>query len=261
MVAGRTFGADDTNTSQKVVVINESLARKRFPNVNPIGKSVTIGFGADNQARIIGICRDTRYASLREDAPPQFFVPYTQQPAMGAITFMIRTGLKPESLVQAFRDVVQRQDRDLPIINIRTQQEQIDATMQQERMFAALTTGFGLLALALACVGIYGIMAYTVANRTNEIGIRLALGAQPGQVQGMILRESSWLAIAGVVVGVGAALALTRLVKSMLFGVQPRDPATLAVGGLLLLAVALAASWIPARRAASVQPMDALRHE
>jgi len=174
---------------------------------------------------------------------------------------MIRTRLASARLVASFRDVVQKQDRDLPIINIRTQQEQIDATMQQERMFAALTTGFGVLALALACVGIYGIMAYSVANRTNEIGIRLALGAQPGQVRRMILRESGWLASAGVVVGVAAALALTRLVKSMLYGVQPWAPATLVAGGLLLLAVALAASWIPARRAAGVQPMDALRHE
>jgi len=149
----------------------------------------------------------------------------------------------------------------LPLAELRTQQEQIDENMQTERMFAALTTGFGVLALALACVGIYGIMAYSVANRTNEIGIRLALGAEPAQVLGMILRESGWLAFGGVVVGIGAALALTRLVKSMLFGIQPWDPATLVAGSLLLLAVALAASWIPARRAAGVQPMDALRHE
>jgi ABC-type antimicrobial peptide transport system permease subunit len=157
--------------------------------------------------------------------------------------------------------VVQQADRDLPLAELRTQQEQIDENMQTERMFAALTTGFGVLALALACVGIYGIMAYSVANRTNEIGIRLALGAEPAQVLGMILRESGWLAFGGVVVGIGAALALTRLVKSMLFGIQPWDPATLVAGSLLLLAVALAASWIPARRAAGVQPMDALRHE
>jgi ABC-type antimicrobial peptide transport system permease subunit len=117
------------------------------------------------------------------------------------------------------------------------------------------------LALALACVGIYGIMAYSVANRRNEIGIRLALGAQPGQVRGMILRESTWLTVAGVLVGVGAALSVTRLVKSMLYGIQPNDPATICCGVLLLLAVALAASWIPARRAARVQPMEALRHE
>jgi len=133
--------------------------------------------------------------------------------------------------------------------------------MQNERIFASLTSGFGLLALALACVGIYGIMAYSVANRRNEIGIRLALGAQPGQVRGMILRESTGLAVAGIVAGVGAALGLTRLVKSMLYGIQPWDPASLAGGVLILLAVALAASWIPARRAAGLQPMEALRHE
>jgi len=144
---------------------------------------------------------------------------------------------------------------------MRTQRQQIDDNMQMERTFATLTTGFGVLALALACVGIYGIMAYTVANRRNEIGIRLALGAQPGQVRGMILRESTWLAGAGIVAGVGGALALTRLVKSMLYGIAPNDPLTIAGAVAVLLAVALAASWIPARRAAAVQPMEALRHE
>jgi ABC-type antimicrobial peptide transport system permease subunit len=177
------------------------------------------------------------------------------------MTYAIRTQLSPEQLVPALRNVVQHEDRDLPIIDIRTQKEQIDSALQIERTFAALTSGFGLLALALACVGIYGIMAYSVANRRNEIGIRLALGAQPGQVRGMILCESTWLAIAGIVAGTGAALGLTRLVKSMLYGIQPWDPATIVGGVLILLAVALAASWIPARRAAGVQPMEALRHE
>jgi len=198
---------------------------------------------------------------LRDVPPPQFFMPYVQQPKVGGLTYAIRTTLPVAGLVPALRRVVQGADRDLPMVNIRTQQEQIDSNMQMERMFAALTAGFGLLALALACVGIYGIMAYSVANRTNEIGIRLALGAQPGQVRGMILRESAWLAAAGIVAGVGAALGLTRLVKSMLYGVQPWDPATMIGGVLVLLAVALAASWIPARRAARVQPMEALRHE
>jgi ABC-type antimicrobial peptide transport system permease subunit len=149
----------------------------------------------------------------------------------------------------------------LPIVDLRTQQEQIDANMQMERTFAALTSGFGVLALALACVGIYGIMAYSVASRTNEIGIRLALGAQPGQVRGMILRESTALTAAGIAAGLCAALVLARAVRSMLYGVQPWDPATLAVGVGILLAVALAARWIPARRAAGVQPMEALRRE
>lgn len=177
------------------------------------------------------------------------------------MTYAIRTRLSPDQIVLALRRVVQHEDRDLPITGIRTQKEQIDSTLQIERTLAALTSGFGLLALALACVGIYGIMAYSVANRRNEIGIRLALGAQPGQVRGMILRESTWLAIAGIVAGTGAAIGVTRLIKSMLYGIQPWDPATIIGGVLILLAVALAASWIPARRAAGVQPMEALRHE
>jgi ABC-type antimicrobial peptide transport system permease subunit len=156
---------------------------------------------------------------------------------------------------------VRKVDPDLPIVDIRTQQDQIDSTMQTERIFASLTTGFGMLALGLACVGIYGIMAYSVANRRNEIGIRLALGAQPGQVQRMILHETTWLASAGIAAGVGAALLLTRLVKSMLYGIQPNDVPTVAAGVSILLAIAVASSWIPARRAARVQPMEALRHE
>jgi ABC-type antimicrobial peptide transport system permease subunit len=177
------------------------------------------------------------------------------------MTYQLRTRLAPGVLLTSLRQAVQSVDRDLPMVDVRTQREQIDATMQIERTFAALTAGFGVLALALACVGIYGIMAYSVANRRNEIGIRLALGAQPGQVRGMILRESTWLTVAGIVVGVAAAMLLTRLVKSMLYGIGPYDPLTLSAGVLVLLTVALAASWIPARRAAGVEPMEALRHE
>jgi ABC-type antimicrobial peptide transport system permease subunit len=188
-------------------------------------------------------------------------MPYVQQAKVGGLTYAIRTQLPVAGLVPALRRVVQGDDLDLPIIDVRTQQEQIDANMQMERLFAALTVGFGVLALALACVGIYGVMAYSVAHRRNEIGIRLALGAQPGQVRGMILRESTWLAVGGIVVGVGAALFLTRLVKSMLYAIQPNDPTTISAGILVLLAVAFAASWLPARRAAGVQPMEALRHE
>jgi ABC-type antimicrobial peptide transport system permease subunit len=177
------------------------------------------------------------------------------------MTYAVRTRLEPATMAPALRAVVRNIDPDLPMIDIRTQEEQIDANMQIERTFAGLTSGFGVLALALACVGIYGIMAYSVANRRNEIGIRLALGAKPGQVRGMILRESGALAIAGIAVGAAGALGMSRLVKSMLYGIQPNDPAAVTASVLLMLAVALAASWIPARRAAGVQPMEALRHE
>ena len=262
IVAGRAFGPEDTATSEKVAVINESLARKRFPGINPIGKRFKApDLLKDDWVRVVGICADTHYDRLQGNPPAQFILPYVQQPEVRNMTFAIRSRMAPAALVPSLRQVVQQADRDLPVINIRTQREQIEETTQTERTFAALTSGCGLLALVLACVGIYGIMAYSVANRRNEIGIRLALGAQPGQVRGMVLRESTGLALAGIIVGVAAALGLARLVKSMLYGIQPYDPATLAGGVFVLLAVALAASWIPARRAAGVQPMEALRHE
>jgi predicted permease len=262
ILAGRGFGAQDTETSPKVAVINQSLARKRFPNVNPIGKRFRAGSEEKmDWYQIVGISKDNRYLDLRSEPPAQFFLPYVQLPGELRMTYAIRTRQTAAALASPLRQVVQSVDRDLPMIELRTQRQQIDATTQMERMFAALTTGFGVLALALACVGIYGVMAYTVAQRTNEIGIRLALGAQPSQVRGMILRESTWVTLAGIAVGVAAALALTRLVKSMLYGIQPYDPLTFLAGVGVLLAVALGSSWIPARRAAGVQPMDALRHE
>ena len=261
ILAGRGFGPQDTSTSPKVGIINQSLARKRFPNDNPVGKRFKYDTDKSDWIQIVGICADTQYSNLRTDRPPQFFLPYVQQADAGTLVYQVRTQMQPATLFPELRRVVQSVDRDLPIIDYRTQREQINATMKMERAFAALTAGFGVLALALACVGIFGIMAYSVAQRTNEIGIRLALGAQPGQVRSMILRESTGLTISGIVVGVVAALGLTRLVKSMLYGVTPNDPATLVAGVALLLAVALAATWIPARRAAGVQPMEALRHE
>ena len=262
ILAGRSFNAQDTATSPKVGIINQALAQKRFPGANPIGRHFKV---SDNPKgdwiQIVGVCANTRYMNLRDEPPAQFFLPLVQQPDAGSMVYELRTKHGPATVVSSVRHVVQSVDPDLPVIDFRTQHEQINATMQFERAFAALSAGFGVLALALACVGIYGIMAYSVAQRTNEIGIRLALGAQPGQVRSMILRESTWLTVAGIAVGAVSALGCTRLIRSMLYGVTASDPATLVVGMALLLAVALGATWIPARRAASVQPMDALRHE
>lgn len=262
IVSGRDFGPQDTATSPKVAIINQALAKKRFPNQNPIGKHFRTGDGPKEEPiQIVGICGDTDYYSLRDEPPAQFFVPFVQQHDVGGMTYQVRTAMQPAALAPMLRRTVQAVDRDLPVTDLRTQREQIDATLQVERTLAALTSGFGLLALALACVGIYGVMAYTVAQRTNEIGIRLALGAQPGSVRRMILRESTVLALVGIIAGAAGALGLARLIKSMLYGVAPYDPVTLGGGVALLLAVALASSWIPARRAAGIEPMQALRHE
>jgi predicted permease len=271
LLEGRSFGSQDTETSAKVGIINAALAKEQFPNQNPIGKRFSDdGGNSDGHGikkdkewiTIVGVCGDTRYNNLRDEPPPQFFLPFVQQKAVaGSLNYLIQTRMQPEAVVPALRKVVQRLDPDLPLTNVRTQEQQIQEDLQQERIFVTMTSGFGLLALALASVGIYGIMAYSVANRTNEIGIRLALGALPRQILGLVLREASWISMAGIVVGLGAALVLARLVKSMLYGLKPADPVSLAAGAALLIAVGLAASWIPARRAASVQPVEALRHE
>jgi predicted permease len=264
LIAGRGFTAQDANSPQQVAVINQALARQFFPHDNPIGKR----FSTDDSKKtdrkwteIIGVVGDTRYTNLKDGPPALHFDLYRQLPEIGGVTYIVRTQMKPEAIVSSLRAAVQKVDRDLPLMDIRTQQQQIDATTQQERIFASLTAGFGVLALALACVGIYGIMAYTVSQRTNEIGIRLALGAERKQVRGMVLREASWLAILGVVVGLAVALGLSQLVKSMLYGLKPADPASFAGAGCLLLGVALIAAWIPALRASRVEPMEALRHE
>jgi predicted permease len=258
IISGRSFGPQDRVTSEKVGIVNQALAKVRFAGMNPVGKRFKMG---DDWVRVVGVCGDNRFLNLRDAPPPQFFVPWVQTPEVGRLTYAIRTQLAPGVLMPALRHVAQQVDRDLPLVDLRTQREQIDESMLTERMFGTLTAGFGVLALALACVGIYGVMANTVANRRNEIGIRVALGAQPGQVRGMILRESTSLAIVGIVAGMGATLGLTRLVKAMLYGIQPWDPATMIGGVLILLVVAQAASWLPSRRAAGVQPMEALRHD
>jgi predicted permease len=268
IVAGRPFGVDDTVTSPKVAVINQRLAAERFPNQNPIGKRASLGvytgYGAVLAAgpiEIVGVCSDTLYGDLHGAPPPQLFIPYVQQTQVRRLTYQIRTLTKPEAIVPALRRVVRAADPALPLVNVRTQQDQIDADLADERLLVSLTSAFGLLALVLASVGIYGVMAYSVAQRTKEIGIRMALGAIPQQILTMVLREASSLSAASIALGMGASLMVTRFVKSILFGIAPSDPATLWGAAVLLMIVALGASWIPARRAASVQPMEALRRD
>lgn len=270
IIAGRSFGTQDTATSPRVGIINQQLAKTRFPGQNPVGRRFTIGghnrdghggkLTAD-QIQIVGICGDTLYTNLREQPPPQFFIPYVQQTQVGGMTYEIRTRVKPEAVLPALRRAVQAVDPDLPLVNVRTQEQQIDVDLQQERLFMTLTSGFGILALILASVGIYGVMAYSVAQRTNEFGIRLALGAAPRKLMTIVLRESSWISVAGIAAGLGTAFLLARFVKSMLYGIAPYDPLTLLSATILLLAVALGASWLPALRAARMDPMRALRTE
>jgi ABC-type antimicrobial peptide transport system permease subunit len=177
------------------------------------------------------------------------------------MTYEVRTRAAPYSLVPSIRSAVQSVDKNTPLIGIRTQTEQINDSIRQERLLANLTVIFGILALVLACIGIYGVTAYTVAQRTNEIGIRLALGAQNRKIFGMILNQASRVTLIGVVVGLGAGYLLTRLLRTMLFGLEPEDPVAMISAALLLMFVSLVAAFIPALRAARLNPVQALRHE
>lgn len=259
---GRSFASTDTSTSPLVAIINQANARKFFPGIDPIGKT----FRADvdgNKAiyQIIGVSADAKYDQLRDNPPPTFYTLYRQSKEAQFMTFVVKTQLPATVILPALHNAVQSIDKDLPLRDIRTQTEQIEATISQERLFATLTSAFGILALILACIGIYGIMAYNVARRTSEIGVRMALGARSKQVLLMVLRESFWLAIIGVAAGLIAALTLTRFVRTMLYGLQPTDPATLIAATVILLAVAIASAYGPARRASRIDPMEALRHE
>jgi ABC-type antimicrobial peptide transport system permease subunit len=228
--------------------------------MNPVGKT----FQTEEQDRyeIIGVCADAKYADLRDDPPPTFYILYRQQKdAPRGMTFEVRTNIDPGTVIGSVRAAVASIDQDLPLMDIRTQTEQIKASIAPERLFAAVTSGFGGLALILAVIGVYGIMAHAVGCRVNEIGIRLALGAQKGQVLRMVLGETAWLAGIGVATGLVASLLLTQSLAAMLFGLKPTDPATLAGAAFLLFAIALLAGWGPANRASRIQPMQALRHE
>ena len=259
ILAGRSFNSTDTETSQLVAVVNQRLVNEYFPNLNPIGRTF---ISNKKRIQIIGVSGDTRYASLRDDPPATFYTLYRQHSkSQPSVTFEVSTPIGESALVPILRSAVASVDKDLPLLDIRTQNAQISDRTRQERIFASLTSGFGLLALILACIGIYGIMAYSVSRRTNEIGIRMALGAERQQVLRMVLRESAWIAMIGVAAGICSALALTRLIASMLYELKAYDPLTFGGSAVLLLLIGLAASWIPARRAASLDPMRALRHE
>ena len=199
--------------------------------------------------------------SLRKEIQPTAYIPYNQDEDLGRMNFEVRSTGDPTETVASLRQTVQAIDGNLPLFDVRTQVEQINRALAAERLFATLSTGFGLLALLLACIGLYGIISYGVARRTQEIGIRMALGAQSGNVLWLVLKESLLLVLTGVVLGVPAALATTKLISSMLFGLTPTDPVTIAIAIMMMLAIAIFAGYLPARRAARVDPGVALRYE
>lgn len=262
LLLGRTIQPTDTATSPMIGVVNEAFAHRYLDGQAPVGRRAGWGGEGRSTMEIVGVVSDTRYGQLRRDPPPTYYIPYTQYPDhLGPMYFEVKTTDNPMHWLTPVRDVVSGLDRAIPIFEAKTQADQIDEAVFQERIFARLTSLFGLLALLLACVGLYGIMSYSVARRTNEIGIRMALGANQDGILRWILVETMALVTGGLAVGVAVALAATRLISTQLYGLKPNDAITISVATLLLAAVALLASYLPARRAAKVEPMVALRYE
>jgi predicted permease len=259
LLRGRDFNERDVASPLGSVIINETAANKYFPNEDPLGQRVGQSLEDSAQSEIVGIIRDTKYDSVREPAPPTIYT--SVRPGTRSLTVMVRTAGEPAAMTETIRSALQQVDPDVPMTGITTQSEQVDNRFQQERLFALAYSLFGALALLLACIGLFGLMSYSVSRRTNEIGIRMALGAQRAGVVSMVLRESMLMVVIGVIAGVGAALSAGRFVQSVLFGLSTTDAWTMtaAIGATLL--VSLAAGYLPARRAARVDPMVALRYE
>src|SRR6266540_3206325 len=261
ILRGRGLTSQDDERAPRVAVVNQAFARKYFGAEDPLGKR----FGLDGpknsgQFEIVGLAQDAKYFQMRGAMPPTVYLPYFQEPASDA-SFAVRTTGEPTAMIASIRQAVREIDGSLPISDFKTVRQQVESGWAQERLFATLSSFFGLLAVMLAAIGLYGVMAYSVARRRNEIGIRMALGAQRRDVIRLVLRESLLLVALGAGIGLATALATTRLISAQLFGLAPTDPLTITAATLLLLAVATLAGYLPARKAAQTDPMLALRDE
>ena len=264
ILAGRDIEERDHSGSQPVAVINERFARINFGGQNPLGRHLILS--RDNRPErdmeIVGVCKNARYGGLKREIPPVVYLPYDQgYPQPNEMVYALRTTGNPLAYVNSVRDIIRRADGRIPVSNLRTQKAEIEDDMHQEITLAELCSVFAALALMIACVGLYGTMSYTVARRTGEIGIRMALGAQRGAVIWMVLREVLVLAAVGLAISVPVALGTSKFIASFLFGMKPNDPLALTLAVAILLGAALLAGFVPAWKAARIDPMNALRHE
>jgi putative ABC transport system permease protein len=261
LLSGRGYDERDKADGAKVAIVNQAFARRFFPNSDPLGKRV--GFGCEDGLcrTIVGVVGNVKQESITDSVAPEIYLPFSQMP-MNSMTLFLRTnGGNPADLARALRSEVLAIDRNQPVYDVKTLDQRVVQTIAASRSLMFLFSGFALLALVLAAVGTYGIVSYSVSQRTREIGIRMALGARAVDVLRMVLKNGLKLVLAGIVIGVGGALALTRFLTTLLFGVTPTDALTFVVVSVVLLAVALIACLAPARRATKVNPLDALRNE
>jgi putative ABC transport system permease protein len=259
---GRAFDEHDISSAPRVAIISEAFAHRFFPDQDPLGKQLAFSFPPSPAVprEIVGIVRDVRDVSLAQDPGPMMYVPFDQMPLWGA-EVVVRSNLNPESVAAAIRQEVHAVDKNLPVTAVVSMSGLIDTSVAQPRFRTWLLGSFATMALLLAAAGIFGVISYSVSRRTNEIGIRIALGASRSSVMRLILAESSRLVLIGLAVGIPVALGLGRFLSNLLFGIHAADLATFAAVALLLFSVGTLAAYVPARRAMSVDPMIALRHE
>jgi predicted permease len=259
LLIGRDFTVQDREGAPRVALANQALARLLPGTGGPLGRQILYD-QPDSPVEIVGMTGDARFATLREPAPPTLYLPYRQYPQR-RMTFAVRGEGDPRALAAPIRRAIGEIDPNVGLLDIRTQETQIDTGLRQERVFAYVASAFAVLAVLLACLGIYGTLAHSVARRTPEIGLRMALGADRREVVYMVLRESLVPVLIGLAFGLGLVVVTTRFVQSMLFGLTPHDVPTILLAGVGLVVSALLAAWLPSRRASHIDPMAALRCE
>jgi putative ABC transport system permease protein len=261
-LAGRDFSDADDSDAPLVAVVSEGLVRRTFPGENPLGQRlhVAIGRAEGMDVEIVGVAGDVKFGSLDAETRPAVYVPLPQL-SIGLMTFVMRTDLDPLALTNGVAGAVRALDRELPLADVQTMESVVNATLARPRALSVLLTAFALIALLLAGVGVYGVMAYSVSQRTQEIGVRMALGATVASVFRLVLGQALKLVAIGVVAGLTAAGLLTQLLATLLFETEPIDPVTFAATALVLIAVATLASYVPARRGTRIAPTEALRAE
>jgi putative ABC transport system permease protein len=261
VLSGREFTASDRLGTPKVSIVNEAFAKKFKLGRDAVGKHMALSGAKINDIEIVGLVKDAKYNEVKDDVPPMYFLPWAQDSTIGRLNFYVRTSLDSRQIMRTIPQVMAKLDPNLPVEDIKTLPQQVRESVYLDRMISTLSAAFAALATLLAAVGLYGVLAYTVAQRTREIGVRMALGADAGRVRAMVLRQVGRMTLIGGVIGIIGALALEKTARSLLYGLAGHDPLVMTASAVVLALVALGAGYLPARRASKIHPMQALRYE
>jgi predicted permease len=258
---GREFTSADQVGAQRVVIVNEEFARKFKLGNDAVGKFMGDGDNDSMNVQIVGLVHNIKYSQVKDSVPPVYYRPWRQDAGVGSMYFYLKSSLAPEQMLGTLRSTMKRIDPTLPIEELKTMPQQVRENVFLDRMISILSSAFAMLATLLAGIGLYGVLSYSVQQRTREIGVRMALGADSANVRGLVMRQVGVMLIIGGVIGISAALGAGRAARSLLYELQGHDPVAFAIAVVLLACVGLAAGWVPARRAALVDPMHALRYD